>query len=660
MVGAMEFGALLVVVTDGSKQATEDAIKTNSTQNGTADVTTIASVEAFGAADSVPTGFSVIRDYNSVVVLPVDFQDQARNEAVRRSLLRLFDNPDLNTEEQDGYWVVGLRNPNRIEDIATHPGVRTVYPNAQATAPFQLDQPQTNQPALGVPASESEFATLGVLDSGIYLPSNAALQPWVTEQLNYVAANRAGGTTFPLDDFNHASFISGLLVAASQLNPTRAGLPEEAVKVLDVRVYSEAEGTVWTDVMARISDAVKRKPEVKVWNLSLGFRTPHKSPQFSPFAQMLDSLAQRHGVLLVISAGNYESTPQRPWPAFGFSGDDTICSPADAAYALTVGSLGTFSHADACVGAEDPAGYSRRGPGPGSLPKPDVTHYGGNLGPAMEPVGQLHSINASGYSHYESGTSFAAPITASTAARLWDRLARAGIEPSPELVRALIVHSAMLNQPALSNADLPYTGFGLPSDAVNILHCDDETFTTLHTVAIPQGRLIKHKLAIPDCLYSGNKLEMKVTATLCYPPLLDSNFGAEYCRSNVDIGIGPRVPVLKNGRQTTEFKGWVPADPKSPQEMYEEHLIEHGFKWSPVKGYRSQRSSFTKKVPWELQFRCTYRKEVIPPTQPQLAHAVITLQAHKPGMPVYRDGIRALQALKHSFSEIREQTRLRT
>ncbi len=44
--------------------------------------------------------------------------------------------------------------------------------------------------------------------------------------------------------------------------------------------------------------------------------------------------------------------------------------------------------------------------------------------------------------------------------------------------------------------------------------------------------------------------------------------------------------VGKSGKR--EHRGKVPPEPKDVSRMYERQLIEHGFKWSPVKVYRKK------------------------------------------------------------------------
>src|SRR5690606_32919824 len=176
-------------------------------------------------------------------------------------------------------------------------------------------------------------------------------------------------------DYHHGTFIAGLLAGCRSLNPGINPLPTAPCRVLSVRVFSEYEALGIEDLLARIKETVSNHPDVKVWNLSLGVDTPCIGPEFSPFACELDEIALRHRVLFVIAAGNYRSPlPLRCWPASAWHTDDrdVIGPPADSVLALSVGSI-AHAHSDcSAVKTLEPAAYSRRGPAPGLLPKPEV------------------------------------------------------------------------------------------------------------------------------------------------------------------------------------------------------------------------------------------------------------------------------------------------
>ena len=60
---------------------------------------------------------------------------------------------------------------------------------------------------------------------------------------------------------------------------------------------------------------------------------------------------------------------------------------------------------------------------------------------------------------------------------------------------------------------------------------------------------------------------------------MNASYGAEYCRSNIEVSLGTYDPD-KDGKR--HQKKQVPEDPKLTGSAYEQDLVEHGFKWSPV------------------------------------------------------------------------------
>lgn len=654
VLGGREIGTMLISVSAGSNEATLNAIEQNDTQHGRADVTTIESISVFGADDVPVESFNTQIYQHGALITLFDFKSDAVN-AQALAALRTW--ARLNRVEVSptgmGRWLVAV-NARIFRTLCAVPGIREITPNATLsvpTAPDAVHQPAV--PALPPPDAGRNYSVVGVFDTGVspYLPW---LQPWLHSQQNFV---RLPGRV-PAADFKHGTFIAGLLIGAGHYNGTEQ-FPLPAVKIADARVFSAIENTSQTDVLARIADALQAHPEVKVWNLSLGQTQPIRGPEFTQFARELDVLAQRHSVLFVIAAGNYTNPiPLRGWPADHWHQDDrdVINAPADSAVSLTVGSVAHVDTADGGVKRFEPAPYSRRGPGPGVLPKPEVVQYGGNCTLALEPSGSVQSVSPNGGSATWFGTSFAAPLVASLAAQVWDAM-RAHGDVTPALVKAMVVHAAALHAPKRAMNSLRYFGFGVPADLTQTLLCTNSAFTTLHTVHIPRGQEIHHNFPMPECLFTEGLFRGEILITLCYPPLLDENNGAEYCRSNVSVSMGP---LLLGKDRKLHFHGKVPADPKVPDEGLEESLIEHGFKWSPTKVYRHRFTHGIEAADWQLRFASLYRAGQVVPAEPQTAHAIVTIRGLAEGQPVYRDGVRALNRLGHTHAGLVTAQQLRT
>src|SRR5208282_32285 len=153
-------------------------------------------------------------------------------------------------------------------------------------------------------------------------------------------------------------------------------------------------------------------------------------------------LQDEYGVTFVIAAGNYRTPPFRGWPPDDLGDADRVCAPADSVRAVVVGSLAHREHSSSRVKAGQPSPFSRRGPGPLYLPKPELSHLGGNCSASggSSQIGVL-SLDGRGNVAEDVGTSFATPLVSSLVANVSHRLLGGG---SRLLCRALLVHSAAL------------------------------------------------------------------------------------------------------------------------------------------------------------------------------------------------------------------------
>jgi serine protease AprX len=656
VIGALDIGELLVSVTDGSISATAEAMLYNVTQNGTADVSTIAAIKPVTESDVLRSPETSDQFATGAVLTLFDYLNGTANEEAVTSFRRSLQDRGLTAEvTRFNRWVIRDLNASDLRSLSGLPMVREVSPNTRLSVPASHGVNTNKAVTVAQPNKGVTYSTVGLLDTGISAAA-AALKPWLAHQSNFIVLTPSP----PPEDYSHATFIAGLMVQAASMNGNHLQMPTEAVRIHDVRVFSEIERSTEADVLARIDDAVRAAPHIKVWNLSLGLTRVERGV-FSQFARDIDAISAKHGVLFVIAAGNYNDVPLRPWPVGTWpTGDrDLITPPADSALSISVGAV---AHNDDPVGAVakgKPVPYTRRGPGPAAIPKPEVVHFGGNCTLAGGVGGSIASLCPYGTLIEEFGTSYAAPLVASMGARIWDRLSAQGYTPTPELIKAFLIHSAAIGTAAPNPDELPFVGFGLPGQVDDALLCSEDTFTTLHSVYIPKGQQIHHKFAMPACLTTNGRFRGDITVTLCYAPILNERDGTEYCRSNVSVALG--TLDLKKGSAKREFRGKLPPDPSAPKEALEKRLIEHGFKWSPVKVYRKRFVRGIVQAPWELRFDVLYRAGEKAPDAPQLAHALVTVRGVEEGLPVYRDGVKALTQASHTHAPvwIPQRTRVR-
>ena len=286
---------------------------------------------------------------------------------------------------------------------------------------------------------------VGVIDSGIDT-SIAGLQRLLVAQESHVPATHA--------DRIHGSLVGALAATGGGFTQDPNYFPPLLARLVDIQVlgsgvYAEIDED---HLLSLIEESVERygprstKPldePVVVWNLSIGGRdTVASEDLFSLVAMELDRIAYENKVLFTVSAGNYANVPLRGWhpkrgPDIIANCEDRISPPADAALSISVGSLSDTSNPPTASPADYPSPFSRRGPGPGMLVKPDVVHYGGTCGRRVEPVQGIRGPHLNGTALEDIGTSFAAPRIAAQLAEI------AGIwpDPEPELLKLLLMLS---------------------------------------------------------------------------------------------------------------------------------------------------------------------------------------------------------------------------
>jgi hypothetical protein len=657
IVGVGGFGELLVSVRAASLPRLQATIQTGSTNELVANISTIRTIEPFALQEAPLAKLSdaLAKDSDMPVKLRMfrhglPLVDTALKRALEAQLAALHIEV-----EQLAYGaslavfrLSGVR-PAHVPHLARFVGTQSLgaFPEYHVVKPTSQPVGKLTPASFPPPEKGVEYPVVGLIDTGI-APSNPLLAPWISGREEYVPAEAR--------DYEHGTFIGGLLVHACALNHNDARFPECACRILDVVALPGNGRISEEELLAILREVVPKHPEVRVWNLSLGGSEPCSDHCFSDLAIALDDLQREHGVTFVLAAGNYNVPPFRGWPASGVTGDaDRICGPADSTRALTVGSVAHRDSATARVMAPAPSPFARRGPGPVFLPKPEVVHYGGNcdaLGRHAQ-IGVL-SVDGAGNLAESIGTSFASPIVAALLAHV-QALPR---EPlSSAMAKALVIHSAALAEANVSAEDLPYRGFGVPQSVDAVLGCDRWRATLLFEIELRAGLdLQRTPLPIPACLCDAEgKLRGEMIATLVYEPPLDGTFGAEYCRSNVNVSIGTFGGGGEAGsgqaRQVHPFPQHAPASAE------EKALVEHGFKWSPVKVYRRRMPRGVAAATWRLVVDATDRSGSA--NEAIRAALVITIADPARSTDVYNDVVVAMNRLGWAASDVTLRARVR-
>ena len=394
--------------------------------------------------------------------------------------------------------------------IVHYQGVRQARPEPRIL-PAAAVLPAAPMPTFAGAPPAPGLPVVAVFDSGVS-PASTHLQPWVSSRDTYILP--------PDTDYVHGTAVASLIVDSRGLNSQHTYFPTAvACQIHDVcALESGPYGAQQGDLIIRLREAIAKRPDVKVWNLSLG-GAEVGDDEFSEFGRELDALSDAHGVLFVVAAGNYTEMPRRGWPATAAALADRISIPGDSVRAMTVGAIAHLENVASLVRIAEPAPYSRRGPGPVFTPKPDLVHVGGNADSLLQTTGiGVNVLTSVGTVNTGCGTSYAAPIAAGLAARTWHSLSAPGranpLTASPVMVKALMIHSAQLNAPDRSALERRYYGAGMPGDPIAVLYDSDSSFTMLFELDIVDSmKWRKAPFPIPPSLLHDGKLKAEVLIT---------------------------------------------------------------------------------------------------------------------------------------------------
>lgn len=637
VIGAGSAGELFIRVTQGGLDNLARKIESADTKKLRANLTAIDAISAVTVDDRVRAGVATPAGNTPLKVRLFDHGREDINARVRtdylehlRGLQATF--TDLEYADDMRMIIVRSAIPNRRLDlraVAGHPGVRSasVVPNYFPLRHLAL--PVTGPPlTFPMPETGTTYPVVAIVDSGVD-PACTPLLPWIEATESYVAP--------PERDPRHGTFVAGLTAFGELINGPLVTSPGEPCRILDVQVVPGPNGQLTeVDLVAALHEVVpKYADRVKIWNLSLGSDEICSHDAFSDLAHALDELQIKHNIQFVIAAGNYEDMA-RSWPPQSAVGDrDRICSPADSALGITVGALAHLDGLGSVVRKNEPSPFSRRGPGPAYLVKPEVVHYGGNCDASFGYRGTgVKSINESGTLSEDIGTSFSTPLTSALLANVVHDIHPA---PSLNLARALLVHSTD-HEHDPKTADIEYFGFGRPTGVARLLHSTAESATLVFEDTLKPGR--HYEMAFfpfPACLMDGGKSRGTVKMTLAYTPRLDPNFGMEYCRTNIEAHLGTYHRNKKSGALV--WTNRVPLDPKISGAMYEADLVKLGHKWSPVKSYRNTLDGVLTDH-WRLRLDLLHRAGEI---ETPLDFALVITVSGEPGDPVYNDVVTALR-----------------
>jgi hypothetical protein len=634
--GHAQIDEMLVGASATSLSAFNRVILQRNTKKIRCNLSVIEAIQPWDRQRRNPEGSVRLLDHGRAVLRLFQYQQDNLNTFNYETVLRILKSLELPFVEIDqgrGLPIIGIQDLDNIQSdaldlILDFPGIRSIYAEKVLRPRTTVLMPQGGAFASQAQPTEQPISlpTVAVFDTGVSKGAKL-IEHYVKSRDTYVLP--------PDTNYEHGTAVASLVAGGAHFNDKHAWLPTTPALVHDVCAL-EAAGSHMCDLELRLESAVQRRPDVKIWNISIGGE-PCDDDLFSEFAMTLDHLSDKYQVLFVVAAGNYEDLPRRQWQTPSTLADRISC-PGESVRALTVGSVSHIDAADVLSAAGHPAPYSRCGPGPVFTPKPDITHVGGGVhAPWTAGLASLKVLGPDDKLRYGFGTSYAAPLASCMAAHAWQALiGRPTLNPSPALVKALMIHAAQLSSPDYDSYHRRYLGAGRPEDVLKALYDSDDSFTLVFQANLVPGNLRWRKTPypIPDVLIQDGKFRGEVIITVAYAPPLDPNSGSEYVRANVELSFG-----AVNG---DTIKGMVPMESEEGQSGYEIAQISSGSKWSPVKVHRTKFPNGAAVNQWGLQAKARLRAYEPELTEALPVNIIVTLRSLDGDPLVRAAGLRAL------------------
>ncbi|MFZ1515371.1 MAG: S8 family peptidase [Saprospiraceae bacterium] len=422
------------------------------------------------------------------------------------------------------------------------------------------------------PDNETEYPIVGVLDSGI--ARNPYLDPWISGSYSsYVDSDK---------NEQHGSAVASVIVYGDELSDKEI-VNKKSVKLFDACIVPKKDlinQVSESDLVYNITNAIKNRKDIKIWNLSIGWEKEIDTNKISDFGAALDYLCDKYNIIICTSVGNCENF--RANSAVG-----KIQISADSVRSLSIGSLAHVKNHFDLADVNHPSPFSRKGPGPFNLIKPELTHYGGNAG--LDDRRRLtksgvKAINKEGKIIETIGTSFSTPRICGLLAALYSEIQ----DYDSLLLKALLIHSAKYPDIDIDDENrMSKMGFGMPSSVNEILYNSENEITLIVRDVIEKGSYIEIlDFPFPRSMVNDGYYYGEITVTLVSNPDLDVDQGEEYCQSNIDVYFGTTDDIVERKGKTV--RNDIGKDTNSSKNVLAPELYSKT-KMRESKGFRPER-----------------------------------------------------------------------
>lgn len=462
----------------------------------------------------------------------IDFQNGHRNQLAQTLFKNKCAANNIIIEKETRYsadmrmYRISLDSADSMALVRDFEGVFSI----EEAIPIHVDLDAFDDesiPTVKAPKDGMVYPTIGVLDSGIN--KNAYLSPWIlSESEEYYEDS--------LLDKSHGSMVASVLEYSDELNGTDY-LSTDGVMMLEAAIAPDLRReTVYPeDLIDNVRDAIERHRDIKIWTMSAGTTEESLTDSFSEYGMALDNIADENGVLIIKSAGNSTAFARNEGP-------ERIAKMADSVRSLVVGSIAGEKSRYDIAEIDMPSPFTRCGPGPLYIIKPDLVAYGGNAG--IRPDGRLTTtgvkvFDKNGSPSRAPGTSFSTPWVARVAAEL-NFLLDGDFDPL--LIKALMIHNAgypIGNRMKMEDKK-KFMGFGMPAGTRDILYNSENEITLILRDKLSKGNFIdildfpfSDSMIGVDGMYHG-----QIILTMVSTPILRTSEGPEYCQSDIKVAFG--------------------------------------------------------------------------------------------------------------------------
>jgi Subtilase family len=485
--------------------------------------------------------------------------------------------------------------PDSLVEISAFNGVLSI--ESMPTYEFGPEWIAENKNVdIKLPDQNKDYPKIGVLDSGI--SKIDYLSPWIFGEMSQY-------TDAELDK-SHGTFVAGLLLYGDVLeDKTMVGCYE--CRIFDGAIISDKKlGPIDEDeLLDNIREIVSNnRDEIKIWNLSIGSKKEASMQSFSDFGMGLDEIQDNNKILIVKSVGNCRNFERGEPPC-------RISESADSVRSIVVGSIAHLQTQTDISPVNHISPFSRVGPGPQHIIKPELVQYGGNSG--LSAVGVridtgVLSFSTDGKIICDCGTSFSTPRVSALMASLNHDVMG---DFNELLIKTLSIHSARypheVNDPI--DEKLMRYGFGLPPSTDNVLLNSPNEITLILQDDLPKGHFVEIlEFPFPDNLVDKKgRYNAEIIVTLVNKQLLDDSQGKEYCQSDIEIAFGTYDSIVWRDVSKSYIKNPIGRDNSmnilrenlysrrraiSTGPAFEPILIQNG-KYHPVKKFHCDLSRMT-------------------------------------------------------------------